>query len=220
MDDQPLAGAEAATGAPSASAPSPASGGDGGTKECALCGSSIVAWADRCAHCGGFLPIVEGRAYPQHFFFFTACLALFLGTLLPWEGAWMDSNGYRSFGGAFLLVFAGYGMVASFFNIFHRQMIVWPAILAAFDGAFVGWQRLLQILASPAAKAISWDGDLPEKKKALLATLDLFGPGLLVVVAFSTMFWFVFVIGIVQGGRTAAARKEAEKAARAASRKK
>ncbi|MHC4923814.1 MAG: hypothetical protein ACYTG4_07010, partial [Planctomycetota bacterium] len=189
------------------------------TKECIFCGEWIPSFADRCSHCSGFLPIAEGRAFSQHFFFFVCCLAMFLGSLMAWEGAWFDSYGSRSIGGAFLMVFAGYGMVASYFNIFHRQMIVWPAILAAFDGAFVGWRRVIQLATSDAAKAIDWSGDLPAKKRALIEFLHLFGPGLYLVVIFSTLFWFTFVVGVIKGGKASAARKEAEREARAAKKK-
>jgi hypothetical protein len=39
------------------------------------------------------------------------------------------------------------------------------------------------------------------------------------VVVFSSLFWFVFVLSVIRGGQAAAARKEAEKAARLAKRK-
>jgi hypothetical protein len=217
MDD-PAQGQGAAT----PSGPDAGATGGGGApegKECPLCGEGIAVFADRCAHCGGFLPIVEGRAFGQHFFFLVCSMAIFIGTLLPWEGMWFDSYGWRSIAGAFLLVFAGYGMVAAFFNIFHRRMIVWPVILAAVDGTYAGWQRVLQIAASPDAKAIEFTGDLFQKKMALLKYFQLFGPGLWLVTIFSTVFWLVFVMSVIQGGRSSAARKEAEKAARAAKKK-
>lgn len=200
------------------------SGGDDGAaqegKECRFCGSIIASFADRCPHCAGFLPIVEGRAFKQHFFFFVACMAMFIGTLLPWEGAWLDSYGFQSKGGAFLLVFAGYGMVATFFNLFHRQMIVWPVLMAAVDGVFFGWMRVFQLLNSDAAKALKLETKtLASMKSSIGAYLDLFGPGLYLVVFFSTIFWLVFFVGIIQGGRAVAARKEAEKAARQGARK-
>jgi hypothetical protein len=185
-----------------------------------LCGEVIPSFADRCRACGGFLPIVEGRAFGQHFFFLVCSMAIFLGTLLPWEGAWWDSYGTRSLGGGFLLLLSGYGMVAAFFNIFHRRMIVWPVILAAVEGTYLGWKRVLQLAGSEVAKGIDWSGDLPQKKKALIQFSQMFGPGLVLVVTFATLFWFVFVFSVIQGGRTAAARKEAERAARAAAKKK
>jgi hypothetical protein len=202
----------------SPSAPAEAGGAAGG-KECVLCGEAIWAYADRCSHCGGFLPIAEGRAFGQHFFFFVCSLAIFIGTLLPWEGMWWDSYGWRGLGGGFLLVLAGYGMVAAFFNIFHRRMIVWPVILAAVEGTYLSWRRLFQLTSTEAAKSIQWGEDLGAKKKALFEWLHLFGPGLLVVLFFATVFWIVFVMSVIQGGRSSAARKEAEKAARAAKRK-
>ncbi len=228
MDDQPMDAAASTSGAApptegaAASPPagSPPAGGEGApeAKNCVWCGEVIPVYADRCCHCSGFLPIAEGRAFGQHFFFFVASLAIFLGTLLPWEGAWYDSYGYRSTLGGFLLLFAGYGMVAAFFNIFHRRMIVWPVILAALEGTWLGWKRVLQLTSSEAAQAIHWDGDMPAKKKALIEFCRLFGPGLWLVVVFSTVFWLVFVIAVIQGGRASAARKEAEKAARTARR--
>lgn len=203
-----------------ASPPAPSeTGGAPGGKECVLCGEAIWAYADRCSHCGGFLPIAEGRAFGQHFFFFVCSLAIFIGTLLPWEGMWFDSYGWRGLGGGFLLVFAGYGMVAAFFNIFHRRMIVWPVILAAIEGTYLSWKRFLQLTSTDVAKAIDFSGDLAQKKKALMDWLHLFGPGLLVVLFFATVFWIVFVMSVIQGGRSSAARKEAEKASRAAKRK-
>jgi hypothetical protein len=209
MDGQP----------PAADSPAPPASTGGGapdSKECVLCGERIASFADRCAHCGGFLPIAEGRAFSQHFFFLLCSMAIFLGTLLPWEGMWWDSNGFRSVHGAFLLLLSGYGMVAAYFNIFHRQMIVWPVILAAIDGTYAGWHRVLQIASSDAAQAIEFTGDLGNKKMALIKYLQLFGPGLWLVTLFASLFWLVFVMSVVQGGRSAAARKDAEKAARAA----
>ena len=219
MDDQPQ-GTGAASPPPSdAAAGAPQAGGDSGLKECVLCGEMIVSFADRCRACGGFLPIVEGRAFGQHFFFFVCSLALFLGALLPWEGQWSDSYGWRSISGAFLMVFAGYGMVAAFFNIFHRRMIVWPVALAAMDGTYAGWKRVAQISSSEAAQAIDFSGDLFAKKTALLKAFQLYGPGLWLVTIFATVFWLVFVMSVIQGGRSAAARKEAERVARAAKKK-
>src|SRR5690349_12402720 len=162
MDDQaqgsgastpstPAAGASDASGAP-------AGGGVPESKECVFCGEIIAGFADRCSHCGGFLPIAEGRAFSQHFFFLVCSMAIFLGTLLPWEGAWWDSYGFRSVHGGFLLLLSGYGMVAAFFNIFHRQMIVWPVILAAVDGTYTGWHRVAQIATSDLAKAVDFSG--------------------------------------------------------------
>src|SRR5262245_59652637 len=121
---------------PAADAPAspPAAGGGAEAKECVFCGETIAVFADRCSHCGGFLPMAEGRAFGQHFFFLLCSMAIFIGALLPWEGMWWDSNGYRSVHGAFLLLLGAYGSVAAYFNIFHRQMIVWPVILAAIDG--------------------------------------------------------------------------------------
>ncbi len=209
MEGQPMDG-----GAP------PAGGDAAEGKECLWCGEAIPSWADRCRHCAGFLPIAEGRAYGQHFFFFVAALAMFLGTLLPWEGNVGDSYGSRSIGGAFLLVFAGYGMVAAFFNVFHRRMIVWPVMLAALDGAYCGWRRVFQLLESPAGREWKWDGsDLYHVKQSLAGFFHLFGPGLYLVVIFATVFWIVLIASVIQGGRSAAARKDAEKAARAARKK-
>ena len=81
MDDTPQAG-----GAP-ASAPAPASdaGSPGGAHEgkaCLFCGETISAYADRCSHCTAFLPIAEGRAYKQHYFFLFCCLAMVIGGLV------------------------------------------------------------------------------------------------------------------------------------------
>jgi len=220
MDELPQGqgtGTPSPSGADAGAAP-PSGGGVEG-KECVLCGEGIASFADRCAHCGGFLPIVEGRAFGQHFFFLLCSMAIFIGTLLPWEGMWSDSYGWRSILGCFLLVLSGYGMVAAFFNIFHRQMIVWPVILAAIDGTYAGWHRVFQLAGSDYAKSIDWTGDLFAKKVALLKYFQLFGPGLWLVTIFASMFWLVFVLSVIQGGRSSAARKEAEKAARALKKK-
>lgn len=215
MDEQPMD----TPAAPPAAEPAPAGAGEApAVKDCVYCGEVIPVFADRCSHCAAFLPIAEGRAFSQHFFFFVASLAIFLGTLLPWEGRWYDSHGYRSTLGGFLLLFAGYGMVAAFFNIFHRRMIVWPVILAALEGTWLGWRRVLQLASSETAQAINWSGELAQKKKALVEFCQLFGPGLWLVVTFGTLFWLVFVVAVIKGGKAAGARKEAEKAARAARR--
>jgi hypothetical protein len=219
MDDTPLDAGATAPGTASGGGPPGGSPAGAEGKECVFCGEAIAAFADRCSHCGGFLPIAEGRSFSQHYFFFVCCLALFLGTLLPWEGMWWDSYGFRSIHGAFLLLFSTYGMVAFFFNVFHRRMVVWPAMLGALDGAYAGWHRVAQLAGSDFAKAIEWGGDLGAKKKALLEFCRLFGPGLWLVVIFSSLFWVLFVVSVVRGGMAAGARKEAEKAARMAKRK-
>jgi hypothetical protein len=219
MDDTPQGqGASPPSGpdAPPPTSPRPGAVPEG--KECILCGEGIATFADRCAHCGGYLPIAEGRAFGHHFFFLVCCMAIFIGTMLPWEGMWWDSYGWRSIHGGFLLLLAGYGMVAAFFNIFHRRMIVWPVILAALDGTYTGWRRLIQLASSDVAQKIDWNGDLFQKKKAFIEFSRLFGPGLLLVVLFASIFWLVFVWSVIRGGVAAGARKEAEKAARAARR--
>ncbi|HEU4394134.1 MAG TPA: hypothetical protein VFS92_01110 [Planctomycetota bacterium] len=211
MDDTPLAegSTPVADAGPTGSLPE--------GKACVFCRETIDAFADRTSHCTAFLPIAEGRAYSQHYFFLFCCLAFVIGALLPWEGMWWDSNGFRSIHGGFLLLFGGYGIVAFWFNLFHKRMIVWPAMLAALDGVYAGWHRVAQLLDTEAAKAIKWDGDgLGAKKAAFIEFSRLFGPGLWLVVLFSTAFWIVFVISVVQGGRAAGARKEAERAERAA----
>lgn len=186
-------------------------------KACVFCRETIDAFADRCSHCTSFLPIAEGRAYSQHYFYLFCCLAFVIGALLPWEGMWWDSNGFRSIHGGFLLLFGAYGIVAFWFNLFHKRMIVWPAMLAALDGVYAGWHRVAQLLDTEAAKAIKWDGEgLGGMKQGLIEFSRLFGPGLWLVTLFSTAFWIVFVISVIQGGRAAGARKESERAERAA----
>src|SRR5258706_3026418 len=117
MDDTPEGQGVPPSPGSDAAPPAAASGGMPGGKECILCGEGIASFADRCAHCGGFLPIAEGRAFGHHFFFLFCCMSIFIGTLLPWEGMWWHSYVWRSIHGGFLLALWGYGLVAAYFNI-------------------------------------------------------------------------------------------------------
>jgi hypothetical protein len=190
------------------------------TKHCVFCGSEIHAYAARCPHCSGFLPIAEGTAYRQHFFFLFSCVAIFIGTLLPWERTYLKANltGADAIGGGLLLALTAYGIIASFWNIYHRKMIVWPVLLAAVDGAVLGWQRVLQVYSDfqPALTAEQAFGRMVQNVQQHVRAL---GPGLYLVTGFSTLVLLSVFVSVFKGAKQDAARKSMEREARAEARK-
>ncbi len=190
------------------------------TKYCVFCGSEIAGGAARCPHCAGFLPIAEGTIFKQYFFFLFASLALVIGSLLPWERTWVTGNltGADSIGGGFVLLLAAYGLIVSVWNIYHRKMIVWPVILAAIDGAIIGWSRVVHIWGNLHLEitAVEEYGRFIQRLKGHLAAL---GPGLYLVTIFSTMVLVSIVISVFKGAKQDAQRKAREREARFAARK-
>ncbi|MHC4472232.1 MAG: hypothetical protein ACYTDY_16710 [Planctomycetota bacterium] len=196
------------------------------TKNCIFCGSEIAIGALRCPHCAGFLPIAEGVIFKQYFFFLFACICMAVGCLLPWERSHLNSlglpgydlTGAESIGGAFVLVFAIYGAIASVWNIYHRRMIVWPVILAAIDGAIVGWTRVVQISKATTIEitAIEEFGKMVQRVKGYIAA---YGPGLYLVTIFSTLVILSVVLSVFKGAKEDARRKQEERETRAAARK-
>lgn len=191
------------------------------TKHCVFCGSEIAMGALRCAHCSAFLPIAEGTIFKQYFFFLFASLAMAIGTLLPWERTFLKGNltGADSIGGAFLLVFAVYGMIVSVWNIYHRKMIVWPVMLAAIDGAVLGIQRIIQIVPHVVVEIPEGSSALYKIQLTVKTYAQAFGPGLYLVTIFSVLVLFSVVFSVFAGAKQDARRKAEEREMRAASRK-
>jgi hypothetical protein len=189
-------------------------------KHCSFCGSEINLYATRCPHCAGFLPIIEGTAFKQHFFFLFSCVALLVGALLPWERTYLKANltGADAIGGGFLIAFAIYGIFASWWNIYHRKMIVWPVLLAAVDGAVLGWQRVFQVLGNFEAN-ITATGSFGQFVQNVQQHVRALGPGLYLVTIFSTLVILSVFIGIFKGAKQDAARKAADREARAGARR-
>ncbi|MCU0726337.1 MAG: hypothetical protein MUE73_11185 [Planctomycetes bacterium] len=188
------------------------------TKPCVFCGSEIRASAMRCPHCSGFLPIAEGTAFKQYFFFLFACLAMAIGCLLPWErtSAVWNLRGIDSIGGAFLFIFAAYGVIASVWNIYHRKMIVWPVIIAALEGVLFGWSRVFQILPKVQYSIPPGASKVVEAKLKFQAHYSALGPGLYLVVLFSTIVILSIVISVFKGAKQDARRKAELRESRAA----
>jgi hypothetical protein len=190
------------------------------TKSCVFCGSEIRASALRCPHCSGFLPIAEGTAFKQYFFFLFACLAMVVGCLLPWErtSAVWNLRGIDSIGGALLFIFAAYGMIASVWNIYHRKMIVWPVIIAALEGMLFGWSRVFQILPKVTYTIPFGASKVVETKLKFQAHYSALGPGLYLVVLFSTIVILSIVVSVFKGAKQDARRKAEVREARASMR--
>ncbi|MEN8150285.1 MAG: hypothetical protein ABFS86_10705 [Planctomycetota bacterium] len=161
-------------------------------------------------------------AYPQLFFFLFCSLAMTVGTLLPWErtSAKFNLTGADSIGGGLLLVLALYGVITGFFNIYHRKMIVWPVLLAAVEGAIIGWQRVVQILTSfDASPFITAEKDWQRAIQTIKAYIQSMGPGLYVVTIFSTLVLLSIILSVFKGAKEEGRRKSEERDARAEARR-
>jgi len=177
----------------------------------------------------GEMPEMEGPpptnfdlAYPQLFFFLFCSLAIAVGCLLPWERTYLKGNltGADSIGGGFLLVFAIYGVISGFFNIYHRKMIVWPVLLTAIDGCIIGWQRVVQILSGlDRNQFITTDDEFGKVVQTVKGYVQSMGPGLYLVTIFSTLILLSIIIGVFKGAKEEGRRKAEEREARAESRK-
>ena len=192
----PEPAAAAGTGAPAGEGPR--------TKACVFCLSEIDALAIRCNRCAGYLPPAEGTDFKQHWSMLFACTAIFLAAVfMPIEGALLDLHAVHGIAGAFLAVFAGYGVVAGLANIFHRKMIMWPALFAALDGLYIVVSRGTQILQNR----------MPEDPDPR-AVIHLFGSGFYVILFASLLIVWTLFTGVLAGAKREAERKEAAKAAR------
>lgn len=190
------------------------------TKPCVFCLSEIAAPASRCPHCAGFLPIAEGTVFKQYFFFLFASLAIAIGCLLPWERTYelLNLRGVDSISGGLLFVLAVYAAISSIWNIYHRKMIVWPVLLAALDGLAFGGSRIWNVIAHAKVeiRAASEFGQFVENVRGHAQAA---GPGLYLVVGFSLLVFLSFIVSVFQGAKQDAARKQADREARAAARK-
>ena len=169
------------------------------TKLCRYCVSEIDALSTRCCRCGGDLRFVEGTDIPQNWTMLFCCLALFVACIwLPIERHPTRSiYPSESFGGGFLAIFAGFGMLASYGNIMQRKAIYWPMLLAAFDGLYVGITRYVG-----AAKTVP-DGAAPRDY------LLMGGPALPIILICSLMLVWTFFKGISSGRKKDKAAREA-----------
>lgn len=169
------------------------------TKLCVYCISEIDALATRCNRCGGYLPPAEGTDFKQHWTLLFCCVAIFIACIwLPIEGGRNDLYASHSLAGGFLTIFAGYGIFASWVNLFHRKMIVWPALFMAMDGLFVSIRRLIQMI-----------GQIPEGAESHQFPRLLGGPGNYVILLCSLLVFWTFMRGAAAGAKKDKERKEA-----------
>ncbi len=180
--------------------------GEGGeTKLCVYCISEIDALATRCNRCSGYLPPAEGTDFKQHWTLLFCCVAIFIACIwLPIEGRRNDLYASHSIAGGFLTIFAGYGIFASWANLFHRKMIVWPALFMALDGLFVTIRRLIQLIGNVSAMDNATKEDW----------VRIAGPGLWVILFCSILVFITFMKGAAAGAKKDKERKEAARANR------
>ncbi len=157
--------------------------------------------------------------HKEHFFLLFCCIALFIGSCLPWEGRNLDLLGYHGIIGGFILVVTAYGIFGSIVNIFHHTMIVWPALTAMVLGLWGGVRRVIQLtgntgLTKPEDGFFSAPG-----KKYINDLLHVYGPGLWITVIFSVMLLVFLLTSIGSAAKRDKARKEAEREERAARRR-
>jgi hypothetical protein len=175
------------------------------TKLCVYCVSEIDALATRCNRCSGYLPPAEGTDFKQHWTLLFCCVAIFIACIwLPIEGRRNDLYASHSIAGGFLTIFAGYGIFASWVNLFHRKMIIWPALFMAFDGLFVSIRRLIQLISNVAGMENATKEDW----------VRIAGPGLWVILFCSVLVFITFMKGAAAGAKKDKARKEAARASR------
>ena len=175
------------------------------TKLCVYCVSEIDALATRCNRCSGYLPPAEGTDFKQHWTLLFCCVAIFIACIwLPIEGRRNDLYASHSIAGGFLTIFAGYGIFASWANLFHRKMIVWPALFMALDGLFVSIRRLIQLIGNVSAMENATKEDW----------VRIAGPGLWVILFCAILVFITFMKGAAAGAKKDKERKEAARAQR------
>ncbi len=175
-------------------------------KLCVYCLSEIDALATRCNRCAGYLPPAEGTDFKQHWTLLFCCVSILIACIwLPIEGTRNDLYASHSIAGGFLTIFAGYGIFASWVNLFHRKMIVWPALFMALDGLFVTTRRLYQLIMN----LVEIDGGATKEQWVRVA-----GPGLWVILFCSLLVFITFMKGAAAGAKKDKERKEAARAAR------
>ncbi|MCE9634135.1 MAG: hypothetical protein K8T90_00385 [Planctomycetes bacterium] len=149
--------------------------------------------------------------HKEHYTLLFCCLAMTMAALcMPIEGGFagraqpIDLYAKDSIAGAFVAVFAGYGVLAGWMNIHIRKMIVWPAFFAAADAIYVCTMRLMQM--------INLAGDT--SKFDFRDWIHLVGSGWYVLAIASLLVVKTLFSAVMSGAKKDAARKEAAKAAR------
>lgn len=149
--------------------------------------------------------------FRQHYTLLFCSVAMFLAAVcMPIEGGFegraqpLDLYAKDSIAGAFLTVFAGYGVLAGWMNIHGRKMIVWPVFFAAADGLYVVVTRSLAMV-----RLVKDTGTLDFR-----GWIHLFGGGMYVLAFTSLLVLWTLLTAVMDGAKKDAARKEAAKAAR------
>lgn len=158
----------------------------------------------------GFTPEVRRLPgdYPENWALLASCTSVFIAALwLPIEGQHLDLTAAHSIAGGFLTVFAGYGMIGAIFNLLHRKMVVFPAILMAFDGLYVSISRLIKLVNGMPQNATSADW------------MRMAGAGLWIILLCSLWIFLTLFKSASAGRKRDLERKEADRAAKAEARK-
>ena len=149
--------------------------------------------------------------HKEHYTLLFCCVAMTMAAVcMPIEGGFegrgqpLDLYAKDSISGAFVAVFAAYGVLAGWMNIHNRKMIVWPAFFAAADAIYVCTMRLMQM--------INLAGDT--SKFDFRDWIHLAGSGWYVLAIASLMVVKTLFSAVMSGAKQDAARKEAAKAAR------
>jgi hypothetical protein len=156
-------------------------------------------------------PEAASGDFRQHYTLLFCSLAMFLAAVaMPIEGGFegraqpLDLYAKDSIAGAFLTVFAGYGVLAGWMNIHGRKMIVWPVFFAAADAIYVVVTRALAMV-----RLVQDPSTLDFR-----GWIHLFGGGMYVLAVCSLLVIWTLLTAVMDGAKKDAARKEAAKAAR------
>lgn len=130
-------------------------------------------------------------------------LGLFVASIaMPIEGRHIDLYAKDSISGAWLTVFAGYGVLAGWMNIHGRKMIIWPVFFAAADGLYVCAMRAMQLVKQN-TETLDFRG-----------WVQLFGSGFYVIALLSLLVLWTLMTAVMAGAKKDAARKAEAKASR------
>src|SRR6186713_2014494 len=130
-------------------------------RPCSYCGASIHPSSHRCPECCGHVGISWGTVHKELYLFLLSAILIGVGCIASWTGRAPDGplgakiTGLDTIRGTLMFAIAIYGVISGVMNLLYRRMVVWPYLLNALFGLWIGLGGVVDAIGSPAWKAWS-----------------------------------------------------------------